>query len=76
MRAIILIFKTQPGEGLYQAWERYKALLRKCPHHGYKEWMVLSTFYGALNSDIRLSLDVAAGGNFKKAHVHQAKALL
>nr|XP_017227762.1 PREDICTED: uncharacterized protein LOC108203369 [Daucus carota subsp. sativus] len=76
MRAIILTFKAQPGEGLYQAWERYKALLRKCPHHGYEEWMVLSTFYGALNSDIRLSLDVAAGGNFKKAPVHQAKALL
>nr|XP_017239591.1 PREDICTED: uncharacterized protein LOC108212377 [Daucus carota subsp. sativus] len=38
--------------------------------------MVLSTFYGALNSDIRLSLDVAAGGNFKKAHVTQAKAIL
>ncbi|XP_017250617.2 uncharacterized protein LOC108221232 [Daucus carota subsp. sativus] len=76
MRAIILTFKAQPGEGLYQAWERYKALLRKCPHHGYEEWMVLSTFYGALNSDIRLSLDVAAGGNFKKAPVTQAKALL
>nr|XP_017239488.1 PREDICTED: uncharacterized protein LOC108212272 [Daucus carota subsp. sativus] len=76
MRAIILTFKAQPGEGLYQAWERYKALLRKCPHHGYEEWMVLSTFFGALNSDIRLSLNVAAGGNFKKAHVHQAKALL
>nr|XP_017233145.1 PREDICTED: uncharacterized protein LOC108207196 [Daucus carota subsp. sativus] len=76
MRAIILTFKAQPGEGLYQAWERYKALLRKCPHHGYEEWMVLSTFYGALNYDIRLSLDVAAGGNFKKAPIHQAKALL
>nr|XP_017250814.1 PREDICTED: uncharacterized protein LOC108221447 [Daucus carota subsp. sativus] len=76
MRAIILTFKAQPSEGLYQAWERYKALLRKCPHHGYEEWMVLSTFYGALNSDIRLSLDVAAGGNFKKAPVTQAKALL
>ncbi|XP_063941166.1 uncharacterized protein LOC135149396 [Daucus carota subsp. sativus] len=76
MRAIILTFKAQPGEGLYQAWERYKALLRKCPHHGYEKWMVLSTFYGALNSDIRLSLDVASGGNFKKAPVTQAKALL
>ena len=76
MRAIILSFKAQPGEGLYQAWERYKALLRKCPHHGCTEWMILSTFYGALNSDVRLSLDVAAGGDFKKTPVHQSKALL
>ena len=29
MRAIILSFKAQQGEGLYQAWERYKALVEK-----------------------------------------------
>ncbi|WOG92300.1 hypothetical protein DCAR_0311563 [Daucus carota subsp. sativus] len=39
LNSIILTFKAQPSEGLYQAWERYKALLRKCPHHGYEEWM-------------------------------------
>lgn len=34
--------------------------------------MILSTFYGAMNSNVRLSLDVAAGGHFKKAPVHYA----
>ncbi|XP_074347435.1 uncharacterized protein LOC141686291 [Apium graveolens] len=76
MRTIIISFKTKPGEGLYQAWERYKSLLRKCPHHGYLEWMLLSTLYGSLNKEVRLSLDVAAGADFKKSPVTKAKALL
>lgn len=76
LRTMIMSFKAQPGEGLYQAWERFKALLRKCPHHGLEDWQIISTFYGAMNADIRLSLDVAAGGNFKKAPTTQAKALL
>ncbi|XP_074377249.1 uncharacterized protein LOC141718763 [Apium graveolens] len=76
MRATIMSFKMKPDEGLYQAWERYKSLLRKCPHHGYSEWMLLSTFYGSLSTEVCLSLDVAAGGDFKKSPVTKAKALL
>lgn len=38
--------------------------------------MILSTFYESLNSNVRLSLDVANERVFKKSHMHQAKALL
>lgn len=27
-------FKQQPGESLYEAWERFKNLQRHYPHHG------------------------------------------
>ena len=27
-------FAQQTGESLCEAWERYKEMLRKCPHHG------------------------------------------
>ncbi|KAF7835939.1 uncharacterized protein G2W53_010798 [Senna tora] len=34
LRADITNFKQQNFERLYEAWERFKGLMRKCPHHG------------------------------------------
>nr|GEW93296.1 hypothetical protein [Tanacetum cinerariifolium] len=47
-------------------WEdldRYKDLLRACPHHGFIELHQLDTFYNALNPANQDSLNAAAGGN-------------
>nr|GFC82497.1 reverse transcriptase domain-containing protein [Tanacetum cinerariifolium] len=46
------------------AWERFKDLLRQCPHHGFSELHQLDTFYNALNPNDQDALDSAAGGNF------------
>ncbi|GJV28485.1 hypothetical protein Tco_1384933 [Tanacetum coccineum] len=46
------------------AWDRFKDLLRVCPHHGFSELHQLDTFYNALNSNDQDSLNSAAGGNF------------
>ncbi|GJW00362.1 hypothetical protein Tco_1555613 [Tanacetum coccineum] len=46
------------------AWDRFKDLLRACPHHGFSELHQLDTFYNALNSNDQDSLNSAAGGNF------------
>ncbi|GJS03683.1 retrotransposon protein, putative, ty1-copia subclass [Tanacetum coccineum] len=48
----------------FQAWERFKGLLRQCPHHGFSELHQLDTFYNSLNSNDQDALDSAAGGNF------------
>ncbi|GJS84355.1 hypothetical protein Tco_0750896 [Tanacetum coccineum] len=45
------------------AWDRYKDLLRACPHHGFTELHQLDTFYNALNPADQDSLNSAAGGN-------------
>ncbi|GJZ37752.1 reverse transcriptase domain-containing protein [Tanacetum coccineum] len=45
-------------------WERFKGLLRQCPHHGFSELHQLDTFYNSLNSNDQDALDSAAGGNF------------
>nr|GEX81543.1 putative reverse transcriptase domain-containing protein [Tanacetum cinerariifolium] len=50
-------------ESFYEAWERYKDLLRECPHHGFTELHQLDTFYNALNPADQDSLNAAAGGN-------------
>nr|GEX23240.1 reverse transcriptase domain-containing protein [Tanacetum cinerariifolium] len=45
------------------AWDRYKALIRACHHHGFTELHQLDTFYNALNPADQDSLNAAAGGN-------------
>nr|GEW22130.1 reverse transcriptase domain-containing protein [Tanacetum cinerariifolium] len=47
-----------------EAWDRFKDLLRACPHHGFSELHQLDTFYNALNSKDHDSLNSAVGGNF------------
>nr|GEV30619.1 reverse transcriptase domain-containing protein [Tanacetum cinerariifolium] len=49
---------------LNEAWDRFKDLLRACPHHGFSKLHQLDTFYNALNSKDQDSLNSAAGGNF------------
>nr|GEW73404.1 DNA-directed DNA polymerase [Tanacetum cinerariifolium] len=51
-------------EPFSQAWDRFKDLLRACPHHGFSELHQLDTFYNALNSKDQDSLNYVAGGNF------------
>ncbi|KAK9225233.1 hypothetical protein WN943_010274 [Citrus x changshan-huyou] len=48
-------------ESLYEAWERYKDLLRKCPHHGLPVWLQVQTFYNGLGSNTRIMIDAAPG---------------
>nr|GEX01757.1 reverse transcriptase domain-containing protein [Tanacetum cinerariifolium] len=54
----------KPNETFNEAWERFKDLLRQCPHHGFFELHQLDTFYNALNPNDQDALDSAAGGNF------------
>nr|GEY80112.1 reverse transcriptase domain-containing protein [Tanacetum cinerariifolium] len=43
--------------------DRYKDLLRACPHHGFTELHQLDTFYNTLNPANQDSLNSAAGSN-------------
>ncbi|GKA60230.1 hypothetical protein Tco_0759637 [Tanacetum coccineum] len=43
------------------AWDRFKDLLRACPHHGFTELHQLDTFYNALTLTDQDSLNAAAG---------------
>ncbi|GKF20165.1 hypothetical protein Tco_0068803 [Tanacetum coccineum] len=46
-----------------EAWDRFKDLLRKCPHHSFSELHQIDTFYNALTQSDQDSLNAAAGGN-------------
>ncbi|GJY43606.1 reverse transcriptase domain-containing protein [Tanacetum coccineum] len=60
----IITFFQKPNETFNEAWERFKGLLRQCPHHGFSELHQLDTFYNSLNTNDQDALDSAAGGNF------------
>nr|GEW03488.1 reverse transcriptase domain-containing protein [Tanacetum cinerariifolium] len=57
-------FQQRFDETFNEAWDRFKDLLRACPHHGFSELHQIDTFYNALNSKDQDSLNSAAGGNF------------
>ncbi|GJW66740.1 reverse transcriptase domain-containing protein [Tanacetum coccineum] len=56
-------FQQRFDESFYEAWDRFKDLLRACPHHGFTELHQLDTFYNGLNPSDQDSLNSAADGN-------------
>ncbi|KAG8493192.1 hypothetical protein CXB51_010616 [Gossypium anomalum] len=48
-------------KNLYDAWERYKDLLRMCPHHRLPLWLQVQTFYNGVNPSTRQLIDAATG---------------
>nr|GFA92880.1 reverse transcriptase domain-containing protein [Tanacetum cinerariifolium] len=64
LRNEITNFLQKSNETFNEAWERFKDLLRQCPHHGFSELHQLDTFYNALKPNDQDALDSAAGGNF------------
>nr|GEW50396.1 reverse transcriptase domain-containing protein [Tanacetum cinerariifolium] len=63
LRNEISNFNQKFEETFYEAWDRFKDLLRACPHHGFTELHQLDTFYNGLNPFDQDSLNSAAGGN-------------
>ncbi|KAL0433805.1 UNVERIFIED_CONTAM: hypothetical protein Slati_2714800 [Sesamum latifolium] len=53
-------------ESLYDAWERFKTMLRKCPHHELPVWRQLQPFYNGVTLANRATIDAAAGGTIMK----------
>nr|GEX66631.1 reverse transcriptase domain-containing protein [Tanacetum cinerariifolium] len=64
LRNEITNFQQRFDEYFSEAWDRFKDLLRACPHHGFSELHQLDTLYNALNSKDQDLLNSAAGGNF------------
>ncbi|GJV85425.1 reverse transcriptase domain-containing protein [Tanacetum coccineum] len=50
-------FQQEPDENLYQAWERFKELLMKCPQHYLTEMHEVVLFYNGLDVPTRQILD-------------------
>ncbi|XP_020219005.1 uncharacterized protein LOC109802175 [Cajanus cajan] len=64
MRNEITTFVQQESESLYEAWERYKELIRKCPHHALPDWLQVQIFYNGLSPSFKAILDATSGESF------------
>ncbi|GKA53654.1 reverse transcriptase domain-containing protein [Tanacetum coccineum] len=65
-------FTQKFEETFSEAWERFKKLLRACPHHGFTELTQVDTFYNGLNENEQDSLNAAAGGNLLSKTTREA----
>ncbi|XP_075500024.1 uncharacterized protein LOC142538597 [Primulina tabacum] len=72
----ISTFRQTDFEQLYEAWERYKELLRKCPNHSFEDWVQIELFYNGLIGQTRGTVDAAAGGTIFAKSPEQAYDLL
>src|SRR4051812_16352247 len=72
----ILSFTQLDYESLYEACERYKDLMRRCPTYEPPKWQQLQTFYLGLQANTKAMIDVAAGGSINKKSVGEAYELI
>ena len=61
---------------MYEAWESYKDLLKKCPHHELPDWLQIQTFYNGLISGNRAMVDATTRGSLIKRTLDEAYQLL
>ncbi|KAJ9541850.1 LOW QUALITY PROTEIN: hypothetical protein OSB04_028356 [Centaurea solstitialis] len=72
----ICTFRQDDDKAVPTAWERFKELLRKCPHHGIPYNIQLETFYNGLNYSARQMLDATAGGAFTASSYNEGYNIL
>ncbi|KAK8578731.1 hypothetical protein V6N12_069075 [Hibiscus sabdariffa] len=61
LRNDIASFRQADDELMYECWDRYKGLLRKCNNHGFQDWTQVVMFYNG-NAPTRMMLDASANG--------------
>ncbi|GJR46682.1 hypothetical protein Tco_1314785 [Tanacetum coccineum] len=66
------MFQQHQSESLYDAWNRFKDLLRKVPHHGLDLWLQVQIFYDHVNYTTQMAIDDATGGRLRKLKLEEA----
>ena len=75
-RGEIIVFKQGEDESLYNAWERYKRLLKRCPMHGMDLTTQMDIFYHSMNYTLKGIIDATCCGAFKRKSAEEAKQLI
>ena len=71
-RGEIIVFKETEDESLFNAWEEYNQLLRRCPMHGIEQVTQMDIFYHTMYYTSKGTLDAAFGGAFKMKSAEEA----
>ena len=76
MRGEIIIFKQGEDESLYNSWERYKKLLKRCLVHGINQITQMDIFYHAMNYTSKGIINATCCGAFKRKSFEEANQLI
>ncbi|GJQ96358.1 reverse transcriptase domain-containing protein [Tanacetum coccineum] len=76
LRNDITNFRQRPDESLFEAWERYKLSIDRCPNHNMLPVTQIDTFYNGLTLRHRDTINAAAGGTFMKRHPEECYDLI
>ncbi|GKC01158.1 reverse transcriptase domain-containing protein [Tanacetum coccineum] len=66
LRIDISNFRQLPDEFVFEAWERYKLSIDRCPNHNMLPVTQIDTFYNGLTLRHRDTINAVAGGTFMK----------
>nr|GEW32583.1 reverse transcriptase domain-containing protein [Tanacetum cinerariifolium] len=69
-------FTQRFEETFGEAWERFKEMLRACPHHEFPKLTQIDMFYNGLNEQDQDSLNAAAGGNLLSRTTREALKII
>ncbi|CAN6544237.1 unnamed protein product [Malus baccata var. baccata] len=72
MRTQILSFAQKPNEEVHEAWERFKELIRKCPHSGINTTDQMHIFFRGLNMTTKTLVNASCGGSYKDKNTQEA----
>nr|GEV05575.1 reverse transcriptase domain-containing protein [Tanacetum cinerariifolium] len=76
LRNEITNFCQRPDESLFEAWERYKLSIDRCPNHNMLPVNQIDTFYNGLTLRHRDTINDAAGGTFMKRRLEECYDLI
>nr|GEY31720.1 reverse transcriptase domain-containing protein [Tanacetum cinerariifolium] len=69
-------FTQRLEETFGEAWDRFKEMLRACPHHGFSELTQIDTFFNGLTEQDQDSLNVTSGGNLLNKTTREALKII
>ncbi|CAN6678195.1 unnamed protein product [Malus baccata var. baccata] len=72
MRTQILSYAQKPNEEFHEAWERFKELIRKCPHSGINTTDQMHIFFRGLNMTTKTLVNASCGGTYKDKNAQEA----
>nr|GEW47533.1 hypothetical protein [Tanacetum cinerariifolium] len=76
LRNEITNFRQRPDESLFEAWERYKLSIDRCPNHNMLPVTQIDTFYNGLTLRHHDTIITTAGGTFMKRRPEECYDLI
>ena len=76
MRNEITSYRQTDDDSFFEAWEIFKDLLQKCPHHGIPICIQMETFYNGFLPPTRLMLNASIVGALLNKSYNEAYGLI